>query len=178
MPPRIPTQAVCVTLAALLALAGCGPKADEYAPACPVLRMLGDGADLVRFNGRGQDITDLTLQARISGVQAACAAGARGIVRATIKPVFDVLRGPALAGREAQMRYFVAVVEGDTVRDEQDFAANVAFAPNADRVQASGEEITMHLPVTTEKNAARFTIYVSFRLTPQELAYNRRTRTN
>ena len=43
-----------------------------------------------------------------------------------------------------------------------------------DRVTVSGQDVTMNFPVTPQKSAAAYKIYVGFRLTPEELAFNRR----
>ena len=39
--------------------------------------------------------------------------------------------------------------------------------------RASGDPIDLVLPVTPKKSAAAYQIYVGFRLTPEQLAYNR-----
>ena len=159
-------------------LAGC-TRPDAFAPACPQLALLADGADLTRFNGHGRDVTDLVLDAHLTAVPAACkhAEDDPHAVEAMLKVAMSLGRGPAMAGRTVDVPYFVAVTEGDRVLDRQAYALRVEFPPNADRISATGEEITLLFPVTREKSAAAYQIWVSFQLTPEELAYNRGQRT-
>ena len=177
MPARrmiaLPRAAIPAAVMTAVLLAACSPS-DQFAPACPELKLLKNGADLARFNERGQDVTDLVLSARISAVPATCKAGSRGKVDATMKVVMVVNRGPALPGRSVQVPYFITVMDGDRVLQQKDYVMPVGFPPNVDQGQATSEDILMEFPVTPEKSAAAYTIYVSFRLTPQELQYNRR----
>jgi hypothetical protein len=161
-------------LAAVLPAACSQP--DQFAPACPALKLLRDGADLSSFNGHGQDVTDLLLAARITAVPASCKAGGRGKVDATMNVVMVVNRGPALPGRTAQVPYFVTVMDGNSVLQQKDYLMPVEFPPNVDVGQATSDDIQMEFPVSATKSAAAYQIYVSFRLTPEQLQYNRRNR--
>src|SRR3954469_13394829 len=105
------TALPCLAVAAVLA--GCGPPSDKFAPACPELRLLPDGADLMNFSERGRDITDMVMSARISAVPAECSAGSRGRVKATIRVMLDITRGPAMRGKSATIPWFVTVLDGD-----------------------------------------------------------------
>jgi len=164
----IPAAVMTVVL-----LAACS-RPDQFAPACPELKLLNDGADLARFNERGQDVTDLLVSARISAVPASCEAGSRGKVNATMRVVMVASRGPALPERSAQVPYFVTVMDGQRVLQQKDYVMPVSFPPNVDQVTVASDDIMMEFPVTPEKSAAAYTIFVSFRLTPQQLQYNRR----
>ncbi len=170
--------AALVLFAAANLLAACGPAVDKFAPACPTARLLPDAADLTRFNGRGEDVSDMTLNARLTAVRANCSDAGRGKVRVRLLGVvMDLSRGPALPGRAAQVPLFVAVTEGETLLNERDYSVNVAFPSNVDRINVTEDtdQTEILLPVTAEKSAAAYTIFVAFRLTPQELEYNRRT---
>jgi len=59
-------------LAAAAAPLGACTRPDAFAPACPQLSMLKDGADLIRFTGAGRDITDLVVDAHLTAVPASC----------------------------------------------------------------------------------------------------------
>jgi len=159
-------------LAAMLPAACSQP--DQFAPACPALKLLPDAADLSSFNGRGQDVTDLVLSARITSVPATCKAGSRGKVAATVDVVMVVNRGPALEGRSAQVPYFLTVMDGDKMLQQKDYLMPVVFPPNVDQGKATSEDIFMEFPVTPQKSAAAYTIYVGIRLTQEQLQYNRR----
>jgi hypothetical protein len=115
----------------------------------------------------------MVLDARITAVPAKCQAGDPGTVKAVLAVSADLTRGPAAKTRAGGVAYFVAVMDGDRVVDEQDYGLDVRFPPNIDRVTATGKEITLIFPVTREKSAAAYNIYVGFRLSPEELAYNR-----
>jgi hypothetical protein len=157
------------------ALAACSetPEDAKFAPACPALSLLKDADNVTRFSGSGHDVTQMLMAARITAVPAKCMREDATHVRAVLSVAADVMRGPA-AGRDAfNVRYFVAVTEGDRVLQEQDFAMPARFRPNVDQIKTSGEEIELLLPVTKTKSAAAYHIYIGFRLTPEELAYNR-----
>ncbi|MDA8248358.1 MAG: hypothetical protein M0Z28_04200 [Rhodospirillales bacterium] len=173
---RLPHAALAV--AALLPLAGCSSGQKKVAPVCPQLSLLQDAVDLTRFSGppdAPQDARTLVLAARIAAVPAKCEDGAPGEVRARLTVLAQLRRGPAAAGDTAQVPYFIAVTEGDQVLSEHDHMLGVKFPPNADQVTATGGEVVLNLPVTKTRTAAAYHLYVGFRLTPAELAYNRQT---
>lgn len=159
---------------AVALLAGCGSGELQYAPACPQLSLLADGADLTRFNGPGRDVTDRVLEVRVAGVDAACRSGRNGDVLATVTVRADMARGPAAQGRQAQVPYFVAVMDGETILDRQAFTLNATFPPNVNTVRAAGSELELRFPGTAERGAGRYRIIVSLQLTQEELAHNRR----
>jgi len=165
------TAAVAILLAT--SLGGCDDSGPAFAPACPQLTLLRDAADLTRFRPGGRDLTDMMADARISAVPASCSYATPQTVTARMSVTVQVSRGPAAQGRTVSVPYFIAVTEGDQVRDEQDYTLNTSFPANVDSVTANGQEITLRLPITADKSAAAYKIYVGFRLNPDELAYNR-----
>lgn len=156
-----------------LLLSACS-QPGQFAPPCPVLRLLGDAADLSSFDARGQDLTDLLVSGRITGVPASCQSGGRGKTAATMHVQMQVTRGPALRSSTAQLPYFVTIMDGNQVLEQRDYVLGVEFPANVDTVTVDGPDIDMVFPVTQQKSAAAYTIYVGFRLTPQQLQYNRR----
>jgi hypothetical protein len=169
--------ALAVPLLAAIGLAGCsGRNPDAFAPECPALRLLPDAADLTRFRGQGTDLTDVALQARIVAVPASCRSGGPNTVSATINVVAEAARGPAAQGKTADLPYLVSVMRGDRVLDQKQFHLVGDFPANVDRMTLKGEDIDLAFPVSPENPASEYTIYVSFRLTPAELAFNRKTR--
>ncbi len=162
---------VAVTLVAS-SLTGCTAP-DKFAPACPQLTLLGDAADLTRFRAGGQDLTDMVLDARITAVPAACSSLNKSTVKANLNVTMEVNRGPAAASPAAALRYFVAVTEDGRVLDKQEYGLRTTFPTNVDRVTVTGEDIALNLPVTPDRSAVVYKIYVGFVLTPEELAYNR-----
>jgi hypothetical protein len=170
--PPLPTPAVLALLLTGLA-AGCGPKDTEFPPACPSLALLPDAGDLARFNGQGQDIVNLITRARITGVPAKCETGDKKTVLATLHIEANISRGPASPPTPAPIDYFIALMEGDKVLQEQDFVLTPTFAPNVDRASVRGDDIQLTLPISKTKSAAVYRIFVGFRLSRDELAYNR-----
>ena len=188
MPPLSPTTpspaprwalpplafAAPLALTALLALAGCGASSDSFAPSCPQLALLKDGADITRFTPRGQDVTDLVLDGRLTAVPAKCQPGRRGHVTATLNVAMRLTRGPAAVGRTEAVPYFVAVTRNGQVLDKQVYGLVATFPPNVDTITATGDDVVMDFPVTAEAPASSYRIFVSFQLTPAGLEINRR----
>ena len=69
---------------------------------------------------------------------------------------------------------FLAVIEGDTVRDKQVFPIHVVFPPNVDRLTLTSPGIAMALPVTKDVSGASYGVTAGFQLSADELAANRR----
>jgi hypothetical protein len=157
-------------------LAGCADNSEKFAPACPALKLLPDAADLVRTRGQGTDVTDLIVRGRIVNVPAHCKDGGRGIVAADLQVGFDITRGPASNASSITLPYLVTVMLGDRILDQKPFTVTATFPPNVDQVNVTGDTIDLDFPIGPNRSAADYTIYVSFRLTPAELATNRRAR--
>jgi len=165
-----------VTSMLLLPLFGCGPGRNEFAPLCPTARLIPSLADVSRYAGSGptHDVTDLVLQARVVAVNGTCKAGDdANELPATVQVSISIQRGPAMKGREADVPVFLAVTEGDAVRDKRVFPLHLTFPPNVDRLTITSPEIDMDLPVSKEKSGAAYSIIAGFQLTPDELAANR-----
>jgi hypothetical protein len=171
--PKTTLAALTVPLFALLA-SGCTPL-DKFAPPCPELSLVKDAADLTRFNGRGEDIADLDLDARLVAVPASCRQGTRTTVLAQLIVNAQVVRGPARKDRRAAIAYFVAITDAaGKLLDKQDYRLGVEFPPNTDRVNVASEPVDLSFPVNDKVHAPDYKIYIGFSLTPEELAYNRR----
>jgi hypothetical protein len=164
-------------LALLLPLFGCGPGRNDFAPICPTARLIPALADVTRYAGSGptHDLTDLIVQARVISVNGKCQAGDhKSILPTTVQVSISVQRGPAMQGREADVPVFLAVTEGETVRDKKVFPVHIVFPPNVDRLVISSGDIYLGLPVSPEKSGASYGIIAGFQLSPDELAVNRR----
>jgi hypothetical protein len=175
MPSRLLAR-LCVP-ALVLPLFGCGPAPNTFAPQCPVARLVPALADLTRYAGPGpaHDLTDLVLQARVTAVNGKCQAGDdQSILPASVQVSISVQRGPAMQGREADVPVFLAVTEGETVRDKQVFPVHVVFPPNVDRLTLNSANIDLNLPVSEKKTGAAYGVIAGFQLTPDELAANRK----
>jgi hypothetical protein len=160
----------------LLPLFGCGPDRNAFAPLCPSARLVPELADLTRYAGPGpaHDVTDMVLQARVVAVNGSCKAGDDASkLPATVQITLAVQRGPAMKGRDADVLAFLAVTEGDTVRDKQVFPVHLTFPPNVDRLAITSGVIDLALPVSPDKSGASYGIIAGFQLSPDELAANR-----
>lgn len=173
---------VRLVLAATLAtlpLGGCGGDSAPSLPvACPRPGILADGADLTRWQpGPVRDLTTLAFDARLTGLNGSCRAGRRDrSIEVTLTPAFAVERGPAGGGaRVAELPWFIAVVgPGEEVLQRRSFVERLAFSRGETRAAGEAEPVRLSLPVGEERRATDYRIYVSFELTPEEVAVNRR----
>jgi hypothetical protein len=163
--------------ALLLPLFGCGPDRNAFAPACPTAKLVPALADVTRYAGPGpaHDLTDMVLQARVQAVNGKCEAGDdKALLPASVQVTLSIQRGPAMRGREADVPVFLAVTEGEAVRDKKVFQVHLNFPPNVDRLTITSPEIDLDLPVSPSKSGASYGVIVGFQLSPDELAANRR----
>ncbi len=161
-------------LAALSALAACAPSVGQFPPACPQIGILKDGADVTRFRGNGSDLTDMVIDGRITGARGKCALDDESHLRTSISAMMDVARGPANPTRKGLVVYFVSVTKGTTILDERDISVPLTFQENSDHVQFITDPVELVLPVDAKTSGAAYHVRISYRLSPQELAFNRR----
>jgi hypothetical protein len=69
---------------------------------------------------------------------------------------------------------FLAVTQGDTVRDRKVFQVHIMFPPNVDRLTITSPDIDMDLPLSATVSGASYGVIAGFQLTPDELTANRR----
>ena len=170
-----PVLRLCIP-ALLLPLTGCGPGRNQFAPVCPVPRLVPALADVTRYAGSGatHDVTDMILQARVVSVRGSCqASDDAAVLPASVQIGLSVQRGPAMPGREADVPVFLAVTEGDAVRDKQIFPVHIVFPPNVDRLTLTSPGIAMALPVSKDVSGASYGIVAGFQLSADELEANR-----
>jgi hypothetical protein len=180
-PFRLVSRARVVLLLPLLAwLAGCGSGADPnvFPPACPRAAILGDAADVTRYRpdaGRGgQDLTDMVLDGRITGVSGKCVRGGEDTLEVTVTVGLELMRGPAMRGRSEEAPFFLAVSEGQRILAKQVYRLRAEFPANIDRVRLSSDPVNLSLPIESGRSGAAYDLLVGFQLSPEELALNRR----
>jgi hypothetical protein len=170
-----------VVLAAILpmALLGCGNNTRSTLPiACVQPTLVSQGADLTRYaQGAGRDLTAVEFDARLAGLNGSCAPGRgeRSIVM-SLTAEFSVERGPAATSRIVRLPWFVAVVDAqtETILNEVRFVDQMSFERNETRQTGASEPVQLVLPVGDGRRMQDYRIMVSFQLTPEELAENRR----
>lgn len=172
--PRYRLAAPLALLAAGL-LAGCGSDEPTFAPTCPQISLLAEGADLTRFAGQGRDILDRVLEGRLTGIDGSCRPGRGSELVATMRVRAELRRGPAAQDRSTQVPYFVAVLDGERIVDRRSFTLEASFPSNVDTLRVAGDEVELRFPDTADRSAGRYRVLVSFQLTQDELAFNRRT---
>jgi hypothetical protein len=162
-------------LGAAWLVAGCTPDPEERAPQCPTAMLRPDASSLTRYDGRGTDLANLVLSGRLTNIKGAC----KGLLghhelTAHAHAEMELTRGPAATGRDVDVPYIVAVVKDGQVLEERDKVQHVTFPPNVDTVQVTGEDINFSFPTRRGLGGEKYTIYILFRLSPEELAANRR----
>jgi hypothetical protein len=163
-------------LVAPLLLSDCAPKPNTFAPYCPTPRRLSDASQIAiyRPGSTSHEITDTVLQGEIIDVYGSCKDGDdKGTVQADASIAFRFMRGPAMQGRTIDVPYLFTITRGEDIREQARLVLRVTFPSNIDTVTLTSEPLHMVFPVTKTTNAASYTIWAAFRLTPEQLEYNR-----
>jgi hypothetical protein len=177
MPARLSSVPRLALFALLLPiLAACGPRTNEFAPACPNPTFLRDLSDLVRYRpgSGGRDVTDLIVRARLAALNGKCSDLTASVLETQIQVTLELFRGPGLVGNKIEVPIFLAVVENGEIVNKQIFPVIFEFPSNLDRATITTPPVALGLPVSPEKSGAAYGIIVGFQLTPEELAVNRR----
>ncbi len=179
--PFLSAPRVAALLLPLFAsLAGCGgANTDKFPPSCPRTSIVGSAATLTRYrataSGGGQDVTDMVLNGRITGVSGTCQRADEGTLDVGATIGLDLMRGPASRSRTEDVPFFVAVTQGEQILDKRVFHVRADFPPNTDRLRLNSDEVHLTLPISPERSGASYDMLVGFQLTPDELAANRRS---
>lgn len=168
-----------IAAAVPLALAGCSAfSGKKEPPPCPDINILADTAKFTRFKpGTGRDLTDVILQGEITGYTGSCKYDKDDKkLTVTLQVQMTFTRGPAAADNDAHIEYFIAVPAFFPKPEaKQVLGVQFAFAPPADHVRITDNEVQVELPVKDfAKDLPNREIYVGFQLPPEELDYNRR----
>ena len=147
---------------------------------CPHYRVVADAAKLVRFHeGPGRDLIDINYEIEIEGVRLGCASDVDkktrlGIMDVEITVSFKAQRGPANRDRRAPIEYFISVIDGDRkILYREAFKAVIGFPGNKTRVTTAPEPVTLEIPITATHSSRSYNIFTGFKLTPEELRFNR-----
>lgn len=177
---RVVLKASVLPLMVTLLLGGCGAAGTgtRLPTACPTPGLLASGADLTRHRpGPVQDLTTLEYDAKLTGLGGSCSAGRDDrSIEMQLTASFSVERGAAAEGRTVDMPWFVAVIDrrDERILNRQVFVERAGFARNETRTSITSAPITLSLPVGEARRAADYRILVSFMLSEEDLALNRR----
>ena len=158
-------------------------SSDPLILKCPDYRIIADAVTLVRFRqGPGRDLTDIDFESTIVGIQLACETDidretGKGTVEVSVTVRFSAARGPANRDRKARFAYFIRVVgPDDKILYGEDFPLTVGFPGNKTQLWFRGQPIVLEFPVTANRGTGFFRIFTGFKLTPEELKFNRAKR--
>lgn len=129
----------------------------------------------MRFNGQGQDLTDVLFEAKIDDVALICEYD-DDVIEAGVRLRILAVRGPADSARKANFRYFMAIATRDRkIVAREEFDVEIDFPGNRTRVMAE-QELAPRIPLNQGESGANYLIYIGLVLKPEELEYNRANR--
>ena len=165
-----------VLMLAGLGLAACSSKKPNL-PACPRVGILGDAQKGTQYRpGPGRDLTDVTFQTELLDYNGDCKFDDKPPT-VTVHFVLQVAatRGPAATADEAQVPYFVAIVDKDRhVLARQAFVAHVPFKEGRRRVVV-GEDLEQAIPLDG-RSTSDIEVLVGLEISHQQLQQNRHER--
>jgi len=175
--PSLRPLARVVPLLALGVLAGCAGLNAKEPPPCPPVYILGDTQHVTKYRlGAGRDLTDVELEAEVVGFKGECHYDGKGAI-VDLGVSFDVKRGPAASGREAELTYFVAIPKfypADSAKAV--VTAPIRFPDGVESARINDEGVTLRIPVKNREVIDQYEIYIGFQLTPEQLDQNRKQR--
>ena len=175
--PAVPAwRRIAVALAAAsipLLLYACGGE-DRFAQRiCPRVQVLEYADRLTEFvQGPGRDLTDVVLNGRLVNFAGECNVE-DDKVELDLTVEFVLERGPANRNREGRFAYFVAIPEFHPAeRGKRVFPVEMKFDSGANRVLYR-DEIAIEIPVTGQRSAPDFNVFMGFQLNRDQLRFNR-----
>ena len=171
--PVIRGAGIALAAAALsLAVHGCGAdRRDERI--CPRVQILEHADQLTRFaDGPGRGQNDVALRGRIAGFGGECEVGEDSVsVELTLEFTLD--RGPANRDGKVRFSHFVAIQEFHPApAGKRVFPVEIEFETGRDRTSFR-DAVSIGIPLTGERRARDFNVFVGFQLDPGQLDYNR-----
>ena len=161
-----------ICLGALL-LSACSMFQPNNPKPCPRVALLNDAAKMTRYrDGQGRDLTDVLYEARVQDVKSGCKY-ADGRVR--VEAMIDIIaqRGPAFDGANAQVPFFVAVIdEAQNIIAKKNFDSEVEFRDGRRRAGVR-EEIDQTVFLKEGEHGPEYEIIVGLQVSEQQLQQNR-----
>lgn len=164
-----------LAVALLASLGGCAtPVQTTFPPSCPHVAILPESADLSRYRPGGQDLTDMVLDGRITGVGGACTREDPRTLTVTAHATMQLTRGPAARGRLGAIPIFFAITANGQLLYRQIYNVMPQFAANSDALTLTTDDVTLPgLPISPTTPGAAYNLWIGFELSPAEIAYNR-----
>ncbi|PKU23751.1 hypothetical protein [Telmatospirillum siberiense] len=165
-----------VLFSSLLALSACKAFDKEEPPLCPRVSALADSVTLTKFKpGPGRDLTDVELKAEMTSYHGSCHYDAEAKQMHVLLEVgIDAERRPGLAGRTAQVAYYIAVPTFyPDPKAKQILPVTLQFADDSNRLHYTDSEVDIAIPMANFKDLTKYEVFVGLQLTPDELAFNR-----
>ncbi len=161
--------------AAAATIAACAGDPETAGPlGCPRVAIVAGAEKAVQFRpGGGRDLTDLASRAEIADFLGECDYDDDGVsVALRVRIVAE--RGPALTGNRVDYSYFVAVADRDqNLLASEVFAIDLTFA-GGQNFAAVVEELEQVIPLASPQDGRRYQVLLGFRLTRDQLQFNRR----
>ena len=174
-PPHSAAGSALAVAAAML-LAGCSTFGGQTLDlACPKVGVLADAAHVTLFApGSGHSPANVTARGTVADFSGKCSYDDTGVTVA-LSLALVAERGPALAGNQVAVDYFVALSQPDgTIAAKQVFPTTIDFKGNSPRA-GTREDVQPHIPLPKGVDARAYQILLGFQLTQDQLDYNRRT---
>jgi hypothetical protein len=166
---RFPLIALTAVMLAGL-LSACGGNYQNRMPACPKVGILGDASKATQYrDGPGRDLTDVTFETELVDFNGNCKYEDKQTT-VIINFVLQVgaTRGPAATQAEAQVPYFVAVVDKQqNILSRERFVARIPFKAGQRRVIVA-DEFEQVLPLQG-RHTSEFEILVGLEIPQDQL---------
>lgn len=168
---RIAVALAAASIPLLLYACGGGERVSQRI--CPRVQLLEYADRLTEFaKGSGRDLTDVVLSGRLVDFDGECNVE-DDTVELDLTVEFVLERGPANRSREGRFAYFVAIPEfHPAARGKRVFPVEMKFESGVNRVLYR-DEIAIEIPVTGERRAPDFNIFMGFQLDRDQLRFNR-----
>ena len=165
--------AAAVALATLGALAAC--QVTTELP-CPAVKILRDASQVTRFRpGRPEDAADLRYVASVDEAKLNCTYDSQSYERIDVALAvkFDATRPAKLPADEADLRYFVAIVnlQGEILA-KKDFPIRLDFAAGS-TATSQVDSLRQTIPVKYPQNGGSLEVWVGYQLSAADLQFNR-----
>jgi hypothetical protein len=160
--------------AAALALAVAACSGTGRQAPCPSIAIVPELHSIARFGPvPGRQDTDVTYGAVMLNADVSCGIDKkRGGLVVSSKLGISALRARTDV-KKAQVTYFEAVINRDQqILSERDFVIDLEWPTTQQRLEDT-EELETLLPLPANATGADYAILFGFRLTPDELQYNR-----